>query len=77
MIAPGDYLITVDGNKVSSSAKAVKAILGELSSPMTMRFERDGERFVVSLCRGKAASLNKLRARAHTQCIYSTVGIIK
>jgi len=59
MIAPGDYLITVDGNKVSSSAEAVKAILGEVSSPITMQFERDGERFVVALRRGKAASLNK------------------
>jgi C-terminal processing protease CtpA/Prc len=59
MIAPGDYLISVDNKKVTTSAEATKAILGELGSSITMQLERDGERFVVALRRGKAASLNK------------------
>jgi hypothetical protein len=57
MIAPGDCLITVDGKKVTSVDEAVKAILGEIGSPITMQFERDGKSFVVDLRRGKAASL--------------------
>ena len=57
MILPGDYLITVDGKKVTSVDEATKVILGELGSSITMQFERDDKIFVVDLRRGKAASL--------------------
>lgn len=59
MISPGDYLLTVDGHKVSSSEEATKYILGERGSSITMQFERDGERFVVAMRRGTAATLKK------------------
>lgn len=59
MITPGDYLLTVDGKRVNSSAEATKHILGERGSTITMQFERDGERFVVAMRRGTAAILNK------------------
>jgi len=59
MIAAGDYLLTVDGKSVTSSAEAAKHILGERGSSITMQFERDGERFVVAMRRGTAAVLKK------------------
>ena len=59
MISPGDYLLTVDGKKVTTSEEATKHILGERGSSITMQFERDGERFVVAMRRGTAATLKK------------------
>jgi len=59
LISPGDYLLTVDGHRVSSSEEATKYILGERGSSITMQFERDGERFVVAMRRGTAATLKK------------------
>jgi len=59
MISAGDYLLTVDGKSVTSSAEATKHILGERGSSITMQFERDGERFVVAMRRGTAAVLKK------------------
>jgi C-terminal processing protease CtpA/Prc len=44
---------------VTTSEEATKHILGERGSSITLQLERDGERFVVAMRRGTAATLKK------------------